>query len=311
ILSNFGPLKERLGRTDAVCRSTESERNESARLLYVALTRAQCHSIMAFGDPTGKNNVLNAAVEEELLTWDLPVIGENSAPSVDEAGEARIKNRRTTDGERAPLQTRLPIRICAYPPSSERPPEAQSSMRSFYAHTDIPMRRPAKEATGLPARFTASIVGSEGIDAEVSVVANLGEPLVDKGGKDWDLVGDAVHAYLGLPLSSLTEEMAKDVAERIVHRWNAETVLSAEMLVEMGRRWIEWIDTTFPGAKVLNEQPIVWCNEAGQVMEGWIDTLLNLPNGQHVLVDHKTYPGTDPIGHVRENYLGQLAIYAL
>src|SRR5699024_10965797 len=184
---------------------------------------------------------------------------------------------------------------------SERTPEAQSSMRSCYAHTDIPMRRPAKEAIGLPSRFTASILGSEGIDAEVSVVANLGEPLVDKGGKDWDLVGDAVHAYLGLPLSSLTEEMTKDAAVRIVKRWNAGTVLSAGTLVEMGRRWIQWIDATFPGAEVLTERPIAWRNDAGQVMEGWIDTLLKLPSGEYVLVDHKTYPGTDPIGHIREN----------
>src|SRR5699024_9506856 len=76
------------------------------------------------------------------------------------------------------------------------------------------------------------------------------------------------------------------------------------------RRWTEWIDATFPGAEVLTEQPTAWRNEAGQVMEGWIDTLLKLPNGDCVLVDHKTYPGADPIGHVRENYLGQLAIYA-
>jgi len=144
----------------------------------------------------------------------------------------------------------------------------------------------------------------------VSVVANLGEPLVDKGGKDWDLVGDAVHAYLGLPLLSLTEEMTKDAAERIVQRWNAGTVLSTELLVEIGRRWTQWIEVTFPGAEVLTEQPIVWRNEVGQVMEGWIDTLLKLSNGQHALVDHKTHPGTDPIGHIRENYLGQLAIYA-
>jgi ATP-dependent helicase/nuclease subunit A len=310
ILSNFGPLKERLGQTDTVRRSTESERNESARLLYVALTRAQCHSIMAFGDPRGKNNVLNAAVEEELLTWDLPEIGEDSVPSVDEAGEVQIKNRRAKGSENASLHTGLPIRICAYPLSSEMSPEARSPQRSFYAHTDIPMRRSAKEATGLPARFTASSVGSEGIDAEVSVVANLGEPLVDKGGKDWDLVGDAVHAYLGLPLSSLTEEMAEDAADRILHRWNAGTVLSTELLVEIGRRWTQWIDVTFPGAEVLTEQPIAWRNEVGQVMEGWIDTLLELSNDQHALVDHKTYPGTDPIGHIRENYLGQLAIYA-
>src|SRR5699024_12390386 len=176
-------------------------------------------------------------------------IGEDSVPNVDEAGEVRIRDRRAKEGESAPMQTRLPIRICAYPLSFERSPEAQSSRRSFYAHTDIPMRRLTKGAGGLPARFTASGVGSEGIDAEVSVVAELGEPLVDKGGKDWNLIGDAVHAYLGLPLSSLTEEMAKDAAERIVQRWNAGTVLSAETLVEIGRRWTEWIHRTFPGAE--------------------------------------------------------------
>src|SRR5699024_6340777 len=114
-----------------VRRSTESERNESARLLYVALTRAQCHSIMAFGDPRGKNNVLNAAVEDELLTWDLPEISEDSAPSVDEAGEVQIKNRRAKGSENASLHTNLPIRICAYPLSSEMSPEARSPQRSL------------------------------------------------------------------------------------------------------------------------------------------------------------------------------------
>ncbi|SDS99063.1 ATP-dependent exoDNAse (exonuclease V) beta subunit (contains helicase and exonuclease domains) [Brevibacterium sandarakinum] len=309
VLKDFGPVKERLGQTDSVRRSTESERNEAARLLYVALTRAECHSVMAFGDPTGTNNVLNAAVDEELLTWDLPEISDDSVPSADETGELRIANRRALGNENVSMQFDLPIRICAYSLSSEPSQDVQAPQLSFFAHTDIAMRRPFKGAAGIPSRFTASSVESEGIDADVSVFARLGEPLVGKGGKDWDRIGDAVHAYLGLPLSSLTEETAKDAAERILHRWNAGTVLSAKSLVEIGRRWTEWIDTTFPGAEVLTEQPIVWRNEAGQVMEGWIDTLLNLPNGDCVLVDHKTYPGTNPIGHIRENYLGQLATY--
>ena len=180
----------------------------------------------------------------------------------------------------------------------------------FYAHTDVPVRRLAQEVVGPSAHFTASSVGSEGIDAEVSVLANLGEPLVDKGGKDWARIGDAVHTYLGLPLASLPEATASEAAERILDRWNAGTVLSAEVLVEIGRRWTEWIDTTFPDAEVLTEQPIAWRNDGEQVMEGWIDTLLKLPTGDHVLVDHKTYPGTDPISHIRENYLGQLETYS-
>ena len=305
-----GSGPRRLGQTSTVRRSTESERNETARLLYVALTRAECHSIMAFGDPTGQNNVLSTAVDEELLTWDLPEIGDDSTPAVDEAGELRISNRRVRESGSASAQTGLPIRICAYPLSSEAPQETVPPPQSFYSHTDVPVRRLAQEVIGPPAHFTASSVGSEGIDAEVSFLANLGEPLVDKGGKDWDRIGDAVHAYLGLPLASLSEATVSEAAERILDRWNAGTVLSAEVLAEIGRRWTAWIEATFPGAEVLTEQPIAWRNENDQAMEGWIDVLLKLPNGDHILVDHKTYPGTDPIGHIRENYLGQLATYS-
>lgn len=310
VLKGFTRLGERLGKTDTVRRSTESERNEAARLLYVALTRAECHGIMAFGDPAGTNNALNAAVEDELLTWDLPEISDDSSSAVDEAGALRISNRRARESGSELARTDLRIRICAYPLSSESPQETVSPPKPFYAHTDVPVRRPTLETVGPPAQFTASGVGAEGIDAEVSVLANLGEPLVDKGGKDWDRIGDAVHAYLGLPLASLPEAIEREAAERILDRWNAGTVLSAEVLVEIDRRWTGWIEATFPGAEVLTEQPIAWRNDDDQVMEGWIDTLLKLPNGEHILVDHKTYPGTDPVGDIRQNYLGQLETYS-
>ncbi|GAA1645182.1 hypothetical protein GCM10009700_34630 [Brevibacterium sanguinis] len=65
----------------------------------------------------------------------------------------------------------------------------------------------------------------------------------------------------------------------------------------------------YPGAEVLPEQPIAWRNDVDQVMEGWIDTRLMLPSGEHILVDHKSYPGTDPVGYIREHYRGQLGVY--
>ncbi|MGO1874366.1 MAG: UvrD-helicase domain-containing protein, partial [Canibacter sp.] len=131
----------------------------------------------------------------------------------------------------------------------------------------------------------------------------------DKGGKDWDRIGDAVHAYLGLPLASLSEATARAAAERILDRWNADTVLSAETLLEIGRRWTEWIDTTFPGAEVFTEQPIAWRNDDDQVMEGWVDTLIVQLDGSYVLVDHKSYPGSDAVREVQTNYIGQVTSY--
>lgn len=44
-------------------------------------------------------------------------------------------------------------------------------------------------------------------------------------------------------------------------------------------------------------------------MEGWIDLLLETPAG-YVLVDHKSYPGTDPVGHIKDKYIGQMRGYA-
>lgn len=119
-----------------------------------------------------------------------------------------------------------------------------------------------------------------------------------------------MHTYLGLPLSKLPHEAAYEAAERILSRWDAGRVLTPENLTELGRRWTGWIASTYPDAEVVTESPIAWRNDDGQVMEGWIDARLVLPNGVHILVDHKSYPGTDPIEHIRENYLGQLEVYA-
>ncbi|PCC16975.1 UvrD-helicase domain-containing protein [Brevibacterium aurantiacum] len=311
VLKDYSPLKERLGELNVVRHAGEAEERETARLIYVALTRAECHSIMAFGDPTGRRNVLSSAIDDGLLKWDLPTVVDGSICAVDESGSLQIADRRQSGGNDTGSRLDLPIRISAFPLDADDTDTGVhvSDTPSFYASTDIPAGRRINAQSRPPARFTASSVDFEGIDAEVTILADLGEPLVEKGGKDWNRIGDAVHAYLGLPLAVLPAEALHSAAKRILSRWDAEGVLSAEMLIEVGRRWTEWIDTTFPGAEVVTESPIAWRNDAGQVMEGWIDARIVLPTGEHVLVDHKSYPGADPIGHIRENYLGQLRVY--
>lgn len=160
-------------------------------------------------------------------------------------------------------------------------------------------------ATLLPARFTASSVSSDGIDAEVTIVAKLGDPLVENAGKDWDRIGNAVHAYLGLQLTASPDGSKHWAAERLLKRWDAVGLLSSAMLIEVGSRWTEWIDTAFPGAEMITQSPIAWRNDGAQVMEGWIDARIELPIGEHNLVDHKEYP----VKHIRERYLGQLSVY--
>lgn len=312
VIKDYGPLKERLGGLDTVSRARDAEKRETERLLYVALTRAECHSIMAFGDPTGRHNVLSDSVDDDLLSWNLPTVLDQTTSAFDDNGSLRIADLRRGGDTDNRSHAELPMRVSAFPIETwdGMLGEQDTELRSFYAQTDIPTRKPQPADTDLPARFTASNVSSEGIDAMVSILAELGDPFVEKGGKDWDRIGDAIHAYLGLPLTVLPDGSKVSAAERILARWDADGVLSPETLIEAGRRWTEWIDTAFPGAEVVTESPIAWRNDGGQVMEGWIDALIVLPSGEHILVDHKSYPGTDPIGHIRENYLGQLETYS-
>jgi ATP-dependent helicase/nuclease subunit A len=97
------------------------------------------------------------------------------------------------------------------------------------------------------------------------------------------------------------------LAERIVARWQVEGTIDSSLLLNAGERFESYLDVEFPGWTRHREAAIGWRPD-NQVMEGWIDLLLEGSDG-FVLVDHKTYPGNDPEGHVREKYLGQMAAY--
>jgi ATP-dependent helicase/nuclease subunit A len=94
----------------------------------------------------------------------------------------------------------------------------------------------------------------------------------------------------------------------LVGAWGVGGTVTPEQVVECGNRWTRWVTDRYPGATVASEVPFTWTNDAGQRAEGWLDQLLSTDRGR-IIVDHKTYPGTDPVGHVKENYLGQMEVY--
>ncbi|MCG7444299.1 UvrD-helicase domain-containing protein [Dermabacter vaginalis] len=171
--------------------------------------------------------------------------------------------------------------------------------------------------SGLPARFAASAVASVGIDANVTIHAKLGAPLVGEGGEHRELVGEAVHAYLATPYALLPRERQLALARRITERWlGTDPLLKAkvtpEVVIEAGERWHAWSAREFPGHTAGTEVPVAWWNADGQAMEGWIDSLLTLENGHSIVVDHKTNSRTDPVqvlDYIRKEYVGQLATY--
>lgn len=285
LLPRFAPLQEGLAASDHAQRRSARERQESGRLQYVAFTRAADVTVLS---GPGAAPVLDALVpgdDEPLLSW-VP-------------GGEGITVR---GGGMLPARVRTPAGVL------EEDSPVFDARRSPLAATDLSGPRPV--AAHARARFQASGVGADGVAGSVSEPRMIGRRLVDGGGPQWERVGEAVHAYLALPLAHLDDTQRHSAAGRLVERWAVARAVEPSVLIEAGEAWAGFLAEELPDAEELTEQPITWWNEDDQVMEGWIDTLLRLPDGQVVLVDHKTYPGDDPVRHVRERYLGQMATYA-
>ena len=286
VLPRLAALQDALAASAHAQRRTARERQESGRLQYVAFTRAADVTVLS-GD--GSAPVLDALV---------PAAREDSPPLLTwSAGGAGIAVR---GGGLLPAVVRTPAGVL------EEGAPRFDARRSPLAASDLVGDRPDPQR--LRARFQASGVGAEDVAGTVGAPRTIGRRLVPGGGPQWERVGEAVHAYLALP--PLGEAQREAAAARLVERWAVSRAVEPSVLREAGQAWAGFLAAEFPGAEELTEQPISWWNEDDQVMEGWIDTLLRLPDGQVVLVDHKTYPGDHPVEHVREKYLGQMATYA-
>ena len=279
-------ISENLSGSDFATRRRDAEAEESGRLHYVALTRAARTGVLAV---PGTATVLDTLVEgTQLVRWTEAAIAVHGTDAPLPATVTRVN----VDD----LAEEAPVRL----PGSTDP----------LAATDVPLRPEAGEGPRVSARFQASGVGSEESLASVSAPRSIGPVLVRGGGPQWERVGEAVHAFLALPLEQLSPQQRESAAQRLLERWVVTRTVDARVLHETGEAWSRFLAEEFPGAQQLTEQPITWWNEEDQVMEGWIDTLLRLPSGEIVLVDHKSYPGDDPVGHVRRHYLGQMATYS-
>ncbi|MFC0674881.1 UvrD-helicase domain-containing protein [Brachybacterium hainanense] len=291
VLPGFAPLQDALAATEHARRRARAEREEAGRLQYVAFTRAQDVTALAGDGSAPQLDLLldGGADTPSLLGWS--------------SGDSSI---RVADGPELPARIRT---LRTDPPVGR----GHEPARSPLAITDLPGLRSAASIDAprtAGARFQASAVASAQELGEVLAPRSIGPRLVDQGGRDWDRVGEAVHAYLALPLAELGSAQREQAAQRLVERWSVARAIGPEVLLRAGEAWHRYLAAEHPGTRLLTEQPITWWNEDAQVMEGWIDALLRNEDGSHVLVDHKSFPGEDPAAHVREHHLGQLDTYA-
>ncbi|MCJ7858367.1 UvrD-helicase domain-containing protein [Corynebacterium kalidii] len=284
-VTDISSVKELLADTGVQTRRRQADMLEEQRVLYVALTRSRTRTVLAPYSGVGKWKPLaETGLQDDQLTELLGCpVREIDASDTGDVGDA-------DSGIGAGTSTPLP---------------RAAVLDSRRALAPVP-------APYLPATFAPSGVEADDdilATASVAEIADLGEPLVSGGGEEWNKVGDCIHAYLAAPLGQLSDARRQAAASRLVAGWGVGDRVTADQVVTAGQRWTDWVGRTFPGAVTASEVPFAWTNPDHQRAQGWLDQLLTLPDGRRVVVDHKTYPGLDPVGHVRATYLGQMDVY--
>ncbi len=143
-------------------------------------------------------------------------------------------------------------------------------------------------------------------DVQSTLVAHIGDRITMHKSPDMADFGNAMHGFLGADRAG-EAAVRLAMANRILRNWQVEGVIKAEDMLHASDRLQQFINTHYPDARICCEWPMTMVLENHQRMQGWIDMLLELPNG-YIIIDHKSYPGADPLEHAK-TYAPQLNIY--
>jgi ATP-dependent helicase/nuclease subunit A len=287
----FKPLSAVADESAVAQRVLARRQADSARVLYVGLTRSVGVTCLAAAKPAPAS--LNTLGCGPIVAWTAGTANDGGAGT---AGTLAVQGR---DGERI-----LSVDAFSYEPADGRAADSAGSGGQFEDSLAV-----ASPVSRKPARVTASSMESVGFVADVTEAASLGPQLIAHGAAHWDHVGSAIHGYFALPLADMGEDVRLAAAQRLLGRWGAASAVEPDVVVEAGERMLAFFGRHYPGATLTTEQSVAWRNADNQLMQGWIDLLLETPAG-YVLVDHKSYPGKDPIGHIKDKYVGQMRGYA-
>lgn len=255
-----------------------SLRQEKARLLYVALTRARDYLVLA-----PRMNVSKKGERKLKTGWldlfpgalDLPaggggiVAGGTPVPAIIEDVEASEE---------------------AVGPGAEMAPVLPSAPPPSFAPRRL---RPSAAATDGAVAFT---------------VHRIGPRLPLAGHADMWLVGEAVHGFMAADRPSAPLAWREGLARRLLEAWQV-TALAPEDLVSAADRFWSHIASAYPAAGLRKEWPVLQV-AAGSITGGRADLVVEHADGL-ALYDHKTFPGEEARWEEEmKSYAPQLASYA-
>ena len=267
----------------------ERELEEGKRLLYVGLTRARDQVIFALNSkaPTKEELKANPEAGNTLQTaWldslsDKPVM---TFPAEEGPGELKVGTASF------PLETRhfSPAETIVPLPSPAVFADKPCDISGFHP---------------VPARLSPS--GETCDDGAATLLAKWNYRSTVKCEEDkFNLLGNAFHNFIAL--NPKQDRLA--IAERLLKNWTVENSISPETLLECADNLYRWIAETWQNAKISCEVPMTYHDENGTLYQGFIDMLLELPDG-YVIIDHKTHPMAHDAQDYAADCAGQLRLY--
>ena len=258
----------------------DREIEESKRLFYVGLTRAKNHLIFAMerkstkgGDVYLSINWLDSLADENILSF----------PMSDEYGTEKMK-------------------------VGDKEFEIKTKILTASGNI-VPLPSPAVYADemifceGKPARKSPS---SEKADGVASLLTQwdyfTGKIKCEKG--KFNLLGSAFHDYIALN----PQANGKLYAKRLLENYGVEKSVEPAVLVECCQNLYRHLNNAYTGAKISCEVPMTFHNADGTLYQGFIDMLLELPEG-FVIIDHKTHPAAHDAEKYAASCAGQLSLY--
>jgi ATP-dependent exoDNAse (exonuclease V) beta subunit len=265
-----------VAQSDAGRFDQQAQRAEAIRLLYVSLTRARDLLVLPLAAGDGPRPWLDTLAADWLTR--------------DADGVVRLP-----DGSTVACLHEAPAA-----PAGRAGPPAGAAEAWFPP--------PAAATPRLPAWVSPSAQGPL-TSARVGRVVDVGPRLALPDGLDAVAAGDAVHAILAAELTDPARGDRREVAARLLAAHGIDAG-AADELLGAADRLRACLDRMFRPHRALAEWPVTGLLETGQRLAGWIDLLLDTPDGW-VIVDHKTHLG--PRTQWSEQalaYSGQLAAYA-
>jgi ATP-dependent exoDNAse (exonuclease V) beta subunit len=289
--SNVAVIDDKLSTAEEEICAEQQAKKESQRLLYVGMTRARDRLIFVMRkNVTAGRTVLKTAWLDELT-------GTSGGPLLKWPMEVGKKNL-GIGGASFPIEV---LEFSAQPDGAAADP--QNQVNYLTPITGIAMEQ-------FPAHLSPSHLKVEDqilINVAIKLVERFDHRIQITSQVDAALLGNAIHGFLATDFHKFSTEHQFDIAKGLLMRWGIDHAVDPRDFMTAGSNLNSFIDKYYPKSKILKEWPVTLRNNKGQILQGWIDMLLETPEG-YVLMDHKSYSGDKAEEHVRQ-YVAQLSCY--